>query len=128
MVSNFESQSERVATTIEAAIENKAWESGQVTGSKLKSILEDFQKQSVEAVNGKLDELRQDMQKMTGTDTIGTRRLQRMGAVTATNTYAHGGRFYSVPPIFQFPKVNLKQAARLWFKGMTASADGGDRI
>ena len=55
MVSKFEEQSDRVATTIEAAIENKAWELGQVTGSKLKSILEDFQKQSVNAVNEKLD-------------------------------------------------------------------------
>jgi hypothetical protein len=129
LVSKFEEQSDRVATTIEAAIENKAWESGQVTGSKLKSILEDFQKQSVDAVNGKLEELRQDMQQMNGTNNVGgTTRLGRMGAVTATNTYAHGGRFYSVPPTFQFPKVNLKQAARLWFKGMTASADGSDRI
>ena len=92
MVSNFESQSEQVATTIKAAIENKAWESGQVTGMKLKSILEDFQRESVEAVNNKMEELRQDLRHMNGTNDVGgTARLRRMGATPATNTYAHGG-------------------------------------
>jgi hypothetical protein len=57
LVTSFKAQSIEVATTIEAAIENKAWESGQVTGSKLKSILEDFHRESVEAVNNKMDEL-----------------------------------------------------------------------
>jgi hypothetical protein len=129
LVTSFKAQSIEVATTIEAAIENKAWESGQVTGSKLKSILEDFHRESVEAVNNKMDELRRDLQQMSGMNNVGgMERLGRMGATRATNTYMHGGRFYAVPPTFQFPKVNLRQGTRLWFKGMTTSVDGGDRI
>jgi hypothetical protein len=66
---------------------------------------------------------------MSGMNNVGgMERLGRMGATRATNTYMHGGRFYAVPPTFQFPKVNLRQGTRLWFKGMTTSVDGGDRI
>ena len=39
--------------------------------------------------------------------------------------YAYGGRFYSVPEFFEFPKkTTLREAIRLWLKGITVNQDG----
>jgi hypothetical protein len=52
---------------------------------------------------------------------------QRRGGVPFS-TFACGGRFYSVPKHFLFPKVRLREAIRFWLKGQTVAFDGQERV
>ena len=42
LVAAFQQQSDNLIVSVEKALENKAWESGHVTGAKLKEILKEF--------------------------------------------------------------------------------------
>lgn len=52
-----QNQSERVMGAIDEAFENKAIESGKVTGHKLKEILLEFKKSTLEVVSQKMTEM-----------------------------------------------------------------------
>jgi hypothetical protein len=132
LVACFENQTRSVVAAIDDAIENKSLESGQVTGNRLKEILDGFQKESVKAMNEKLDGLREEFSASRGQSSLsGGQERQRAAPATTntiTNIFTYDGRFFAVPQSFNFPKAKLKEGLRLWFRGQSISADGSKRI
>jgi hypothetical protein len=58
LVQKFGEHGDNLMVAVEEALDTKAWELGHVTGSRLKGILENFQKNGVEAVDSRLEGLR----------------------------------------------------------------------
>jgi hypothetical protein len=57
LVQEFGEHGDNLMVAVEEALDTKAWELGHVTGSRLKEILENFQNNSVEAVDSRLEGL-----------------------------------------------------------------------
>jgi len=49
---------------VKEALDSKAWESGHVTGNRLKEILEDYKKNSIEAIDHQLHETRAELRQL----------------------------------------------------------------
>ena len=145
LVSSFESQSENIVIAINTAIENRAWESGHVTGDRLLQILEEFKTDSIQQMNGRLqelkDEIRAGMNNGRNDDYGGELDAHLEGLLGDTgddevniseqqlkNVFCYDGQFFSVPKTFEFPKATLKEGLRLWLHGMTVSEDGKLRV
>jgi hypothetical protein len=133
LVASFENQTTSVVAAIDDAIENKALESGKVTGNRLKEILDRFHKEYVKAMNEKLDGLREEFSASRGQSSSlsGGQERQRAAPATTntiTNMFTYDGRFFAVPQSFNFPKAELKEGLRLWFRGQSISADGSKWI
>lgn len=141
LVAQFGQHGENLMAAVEQALNTKAWESGHVTGCRLKEILDEYKRESIQTMDGQLQTIRQDIQRA-----IWTNRQQEQGDNDNENeeqgrasggghggakvklTYSYDGRFYSVPQGYEFPKLNLKDGIRIWLKEQTVSKDGIDRI
>ena len=127
LVHAFENQSVILISTVKKAIEDKSWESGHLTGGRLKEILDTFHA----SVNLNLDGIREEFRKALEIGNGGAAQQQRgqeqiaeHPAGRAGNMFAYGGRFYAVPQTFQFPTATLREGLRFWLKGQTISTDG----
>ena len=125
LVCGFEQQSENLISALEKALDEKAWDSGNVTGSRLKEILDAFHG----SVNKNLDGIRVEFKRAleigNGSSTPHhAEQLEQQGQRGSGNMFAYGGRFYAVPQTFKFPTVTLREAIRFWVKGQTVSTDG----
>jgi len=58
LVQQFGQHGDNLMLAVEEALDNKAWESGHVTGSRLKEILDEYRKDSIEAVDRQLTGMR----------------------------------------------------------------------
>ncbi len=140
LMSNFGAQTDGIINAVKAAIEEKAWDSGHITGSRLVELLEEFQTKSMKNVDDRLTEIRTEfsraMNHVGGNTAIHTNTevARNTNATTrgieqqTTNTFTYGGRFYAVPKDFKFPKVKLREAIRFWLCGYSVSEDGNQRI
>jgi hypothetical protein len=95
---------------VEEALDTKAWESGHVTGSHLKEISENFQKNSVEAVDSRLEGLRVEFNwaiSKADLEVRPTRARKNQGVQRGAQSsiFSYGGQFYYVPKNFSFPKA-----------------------
>jgi hypothetical protein len=139
LVSNFSEQTTRISEVVKTAIDEKAWESGQVTGTRLREILATFQVESMDAVNSRLDSIRTEFQR------VAAGRGDGGGAEDDNNNFdmeedeegvqrqpscffAYGGHFFDVPKDFCFSKATLREGLRFWLKGQTVSTDGTKAI
>ena len=101
-----------------------------------KEILGGFQTDSILAVESRLEGIRVEFNRAmaTGRGKGNTDLEVRPPATPARqrssllSTFAYGGRFYSVPKNFVFPKAQLREAIRFWLKGQTVSLDGQERV
>ena len=57
MVVNLRDQTGRIAEAVKTAIDEKSWDSGQVTGTRLREILATFQEESMGAMNARLNSI-----------------------------------------------------------------------
>lgn len=129
-------QTAEVIEAVQNAIEEKAWESGHVTGTRLMEVLNEFQTNSMTAVDQRLVEIRDEFAQTTGGLGDGRATTTRNAANPArqpqggapTNMFAYDGRFWGVPKGFQFPKVKLREAMRFWLCGQSVSEDGSCRV
>ena len=129
VVDKFESQSGTIVTAINSAIEKRAFDAGQITGERLKDMLDTFQKESMSSMCNQIRELRSELRGMSGVQNVTDTRTPAEARVgPRKNVYSYGGKFFLVPPDFQFPKVDLRDRLRLWLCGQTTSLDGGDVV
>ena len=126
----FGDQTNKVIEAVQKAMEDKAWDSGHVTGSRLLEVLNEFQQKSLTSVDQRLVEIRnefsQQSQQLPHSPTGRTNTQQPTGV--AANAFAYNGRYYSVPENFQFPKGKLRDALRFWLLGRTMSANGDQEV
>ena len=115
---------------VKEAIDDKAWESGQMTSDRFQTILDGFKTQMLMEQREKLEELRVEVNQMAGgTNGVGG---WPVGTTTASHreasngcTYGYGGKLYSVPEGFEFPKrVTLRAGLGFWFRGISVGSDG----
>ena len=139
LVGQFGQHGENLMAAVEQALNTRAWDSGHVTGSRLKEILDEYKRESIRAMDGQLQSVRQDIQRAIWTNRQRddddehvehqeVRVSRGCGGPKVKLTYSYDGRFYSVPQGYEFPKVNLKDGLRIWLKEQTISTDGMDRI
>lgn len=126
-------QNVALVNTVKKAIDDHSWESGNVSGSMLKTILDGYKNDSLREITTRIDSLREEvkncLQDRVGTTNGGeiqTPRTRDGGRAQdeVGNVFAYEGRFYGVPSSFQFPRATLKEGLRLWFGGQTVSEDG----
>ena len=141
LVGQFGQHGENLMGAVEQALNTKAWDSGHVTGSRLKEILDEYKRESIAAMDGQLQTIKQDIQRAIRTNRQHDENAETEeeeedeGRVSGAGggpkvklTYSYDGRFFSVPQGYEFPKVNLKDGLRIWLKEQTVSTDGIDRI
>jgi hypothetical protein len=128
LLANMGEQTGSVIEAVHKAIEEKALESGNVTGSRLLEVLNEFQADSLTAVDKRLVEIRNEFASGGNSHQATTNNNNTAAGGTATNMFAYKGRFYAVPESFQFPKVNLRQAIRFWLLGQSVSGNGNQRV
>ena len=129
-------QTSTLVSTIEKAIDEKAYDSGNITGSRLREILASHQSKSANLVDGRLlamnDRLKT-IQESFYNFAIGNEQRIVCAAPdnsralvnsTRINIYQYSGRFYDVPQTFEFPKVSIQDGIRFWYLGQTVSKDG----
>jgi hypothetical protein len=135
LVVNIRDQTARITETVKTAIDEKSWDSGQVTGTRLREILATFQEESMGAVNTRLDGIRAEFQRVAAggggaeeednLNNFDVDEEEREGTQRQPScTFAYNGHFYDVPQDFGFPKVTLRQGLRFWLRGHTVSIDG----
>jgi len=133
-------QNSTLVDTVKKAIDDHSWESGHVSGSMLKTILDGYKNDSLREVTARIDSLRKEVQNCLQdrvgprttageqTDNQRTPRTRGQGEAHeeagTQNVFAYDGQFYGVPSSFQFPRATLKEGLRLWFGGQTVSEDG----
>jgi hypothetical protein len=110
LVQKFGEHSNNLMVAVEETLDTKACESGHVTGSRLKEILENFQKSSVQAVDSWLVEgLRVEFNRAISKADLEvhpTRARQNQGVQrgSPSSMFSNGGQFYSVPKNFFISK------------------------
>jgi hypothetical protein len=134
VVCSLKDQTARIIEVVKTTIDEKSWDSGQVTGSRLREILATFHEEAMGAVNSRLDGIVAEFQRISGGVDGGDGgnlhnfdgdEEERAGTERQPNcTFAYGGHFYDVPQGFCFPKVTLREGLRFWLKGQTVSTDG----
>jgi hypothetical protein len=128
LTSAFELHKEEVVKAVDDAIENKALESGQVTGTRLRAMLDDFQKENLQD----LEELKEQLAAHAGssrrTNEKYDRDRQGNGRGEETYQYVYNERFYQVPKDFQFPQPKLREGLQFWLKGQSVSQNGRSRV
>jgi hypothetical protein len=137
LLQSFGAQTNDIIKAVKNSIEEKAWDSGHVTGSRLAEMLENFQKESMKTVNERLGEIRTEFSRAMGRAGGSANNANENAVITAatttnsthpTNTFAYEGRFHAVPRNFEFPKVKLREAIRFWLCGQSVSEDGKQRV
>jgi len=138
LVGQFGQHGENLTAVVEQALNTRAWESGHVTGSRLKEILEEYKKESISAMDGQLQSIRQQIQLAIRSNRLHEDQDDENeerggesgggGGSKVKLTYSYDGRFYAVPQGYEFPKVNLKDGLRIWLKEQVISTNGMDRI
>ena len=143
LVHQFGEHGERLMETVEKALETKAWENGHITGPKLKEILDDYRKDSIEAVDRQLKEMRTEVREairqggggVRGADDSANggfyddsadsaREDDGAGAPRKVNLYSYDGKFFAVPKGFEFPKANLLEGLRFWLQDQSVNVEG----
>ena len=117
-------QTQQLITAVKGAIDEKAWESGQITADRMTALLEGFKDEVIGDVTRKLGEIRTvlPIQEEIQVDWDGgeMRNNRPTSVGDAACLYTYGGRMYHVPANFNFPnKVKLKQGLELWLKGQS---------
>ena len=138
LVGQFGQHGKNLMAAVEQALNTRAWESGHVTGTRLKEILDDYKRESIEAMDGQLQSIRQHIQLAIRTNRLHDEQDDENeerdgesgggGGPKVKLTYSYDGRFFAVPQGYEFPKVNLKDGLRIWLKEQVVSTDGMDRI
>jgi hypothetical protein len=137
----FRTQSDDLIDQVKQAIEEKAWDSGHVTGSRLKELLEQFQQVQMTKIDMRLVDMQKQLSDGMQMGNSGLAPLQSCEQ-GRTNNHEHGyysqntvttfiydGMCYGVPKNFRFPtRIQLKAALRFWLCGMLVSRDGSQRV
>jgi hypothetical protein len=138
-------QVKNMAQTVEDSVKNayeeKAAENGQLTGERLKQIIEENQKTMRDMINEKLTELKSEIQqRLIGASTQQDNNSEENTVQFADGdvdeegpemqgqpqvryrTYAHSGKYWHVPKNFSFPVgVTLEAGWKLWIQGLPAN-------
>ena len=148
LVRQFGEHGDNLMLAVEEALENKAWEGGHITGSKLKEILESFQKDSLKSVDQHLQGMRVELREAIrrqgqggdaegdDLDFFGTMVFDDHpdgtggggGGSRKVNKFSYDGRFFAVPKGYQFPKANLSVGLRCWLKDQNVSVEGNEVV
>ena len=124
----FNSHKEEVVKAVEEAIENKALEAGQVTGTRLRSMLDVFHRENLQ----RLEELKGEIleQARENRNRNEKRNLSRRGEGQKGDKYqyVYDGRFMLVPKDFEFPSPRLREGLQFWLKGQSVLQDGASRV
>lgn len=78
LVERVDNQSDNLVASVEKAIDTKAWDSGHVTGSRLKEILDQYKKEAADTTMQELESIRVRLQK-TIRDELDRGRIRRGG-------------------------------------------------
>ena len=129
-------QETTLVAALESAIDNKAWDSGNITGSRLREILDSYQFQSSKLVDVRLKSVDTQLKLIqesffelaSGGGNEQPHQIipslrENTNTTISTNIYQYNGRFYNVSETFEFPKVILRDAMRFWYIGQTVSKD-----
>jgi hypothetical protein len=136
LMSSLRLQTGELIANVQKAIEEKAWESGHITGSRLKEMLEKFQGDQLTKIDSRLlDMQNQFAEALRGTGTsarvIGDQDCddRREGHEVVATTFMYRGRVYGVPQDFEFPRcLTLEAALHFWLCGMSVCKDGLQRV
>lgn len=121
--------SDKIVDAVKEAIDQKAWDSGQMTSDKFTEIMDKFKTDLLDEQDKKLEGLRQEVMVMNGRTAAPAPETnsERTDIVVGGGvcTYSYGGKFYLVPQDFQFPKrVSIKDGINFWFRGLSVGNDG----
>jgi hypothetical protein len=122
VVTSLQEQTTRITEAVKTAIDEKSWDLGHVTGTRLREILTTFQDQSMDAVNTRLGSTRADFNRVAGgggdggggggdeeednLNNFGVGGEEREGTrrQPGSTTFAYDGHFFDVPQDFCFPR------------------------
>ena len=138
LVGQFGEHGDNLMLAVEEALDSKAWESGHVTGSRLREILDEYRKDSIEAVDRQLQGMRDELKQVIQLGGIrGGSELEGFevdlgsggesgggGGQQVRTLFSYDGRFFAVPKGYQFPKANLRDGLRYWLQDQVVSVDG----
>jgi len=150
LVNKFGEHGDNLMLAVDAALEDRALDNGHITADRLRDILQTYRNESIEAVNSQLKSMRTEVREAIlrvgqrtgggGDDDDEVAFLAPLddddenedgqapggdGRGGRKDMFAYGGRFYAVPENYDsFPKVNLLQGLRCWFRDQVASEDG----
>ena len=125
-----------MVSTIEEAIDKKAYDSGNITGSRLCEILDDHQAKSSELVDGRLQAMNERLKSVqeefhdiaSGSEQHVICAPPDNNSATVdsrkSNIYQYSGQFFDVLETFEFPKVNIHDGMQFWYLGQSFSNDG----
>lgn len=132
LVDQFGELGDNLVLAVEESItvNNKAWESGHVTGRQMKEILDQHRKDTIEAVNCQLQQLRAELKQVIQQGGyVGGSELKGFevdvksgvtsgggGAQEVRTVFHYDGRHFAVPKGYQFPKANLRNGLRFGYK------------
>jgi hypothetical protein len=134
LVNCLGTQTNGLIDAVKTAIENQAWNSGHITGRKLKEILEEFNNKQLKVVNDRLVEVRDEFHSANlGNNRSPATRLaparRATGNSTVTTLFMYDGKLYGVPKDYEFPKkLTIGEALRFYLNGQTVSDDGFARV
>ena len=155
LVRQFGEHGDNLMIAVEEALDNKSWDSGHVTGSRLKEILESYKKESIETVDQQLKGMRVELRRVIEqgrrdrslTGEVGGSNFEGGfeggrfheedsesgdggggGVPKARTVYHYDGRFFAVPTGYQFPKANLRSGLRCWLVDQIVSVDGSEKV
>ena len=105
----IDTQTNKLVTTIKQAIDDKAWDSGHVTGNRLTTILSQYQTDMKGLVDEKLKEATTSLtavlsnsRNKTDFSLVDNSRTQPSGN-SYGNVYIYNGKMYAIPSNFKFP-------------------------
>ena len=148
LVRQFGEHGNNLMSAVEKALDGKAWENGHVTGSRLKEILDEYRRDSIEAVDRQLQVMRTEVResiRCRGGNAAESEESDmneegffggvgdagggdQAGAGRNVTVYSYDGKFYAVPKGYQFPKANLLAGLRCWLKDQVVSVDGKEKV
>jgi hypothetical protein len=88
LVRQFGEHGDNLMFAVEEALEGKAWESGHVTGARLKQILDEYKKESIESVDRQLSGMRAELRQVVDSN---RRRAAGGGMAGSTDEWPDDG-------------------------------------
>ena len=127
---DFSSQKEEIIDCITSVIDKKVLDSGNITESILKEILQEYENK-LEAKMSKLNHAWKEMFYDTHNHTLNNQILDDSNYVEDSTacTSAYDGKFWDVPKEYEFPaKIKLKNSLIFWLYGHNINDIGTTKI
>ena len=112
----------------------KSWDSGHVSGDRLKLMLDDYKAESISTMGKKMEEIKKIIENLATNRGVSNNDDDDVVNVDEFepcedrreegSIFQYDGKFFGVPKNFNFPSCTLKQGLRFWLFGQSADIEG----